>query len=311
MKRYLWLIRREIWENRAIWITPLVVLGALLLLVLAGPVRFGPIGGMDTATPLGALAEDRQLLLLLLVYAGIALVMFMVMGVVAFFYALDSLYADRRDRSVLFWKSLPLSDADTVLSKFLVGACVIPLVACAGALLAQLLVATGGSVRLALAGGPAALLWQPAVLGGAFGIGLLWSLTAMLWYAPVIAYLMLASAWAPRGPFLWAVLPPVGAAVLERMLLRSAHVGDFISERLFGLYQLLGNDDDRQVRITVNGDQVAVDDATAREGIARLSELDPLGALQSLYVSADLWLGVVVAGLLLGAAIWLRRYREN
>lgn len=311
MNRYLWLMRREIWENRAIWIAPLVVLGALLLLVLTGNVQLGPIGGMDNDTPLGALPQDKQLLLLLVVYAGIALVMFMVMGVVAFFYALDSLYADRRDRSVLFWKSLPLSDADTVLSKFLVAACVIPLVACAAAVLAQLLVAAGGSLRLALAGGPAGLLWQPAVLGGAVSIGLLWSITAMLWYAPVIAYLMLASAWAPRGPFLWAVLPPVAAGVLERMVLRTGHVGDFMAERLFGLYHVLGNGGDRQVRITANGDQADVDNAQVREGMARLSDLDPLGALQSFYVSADLWLGVVAAGLLLGAAIWCRRYREN
>ena len=40
------------------------------------------------------------------------------MGIVGFFYCIDSLYADRRDRCVLFWKSLPLSDAETVLSKF-------------------------------------------------------------------------------------------------------------------------------------------------------------------------------------------------
>lgn len=310
MNRGLWLIRREFWENRAIWITPLVVLGALLLLLLGGNVRFGPIGGMDNGTPLGAMPADQQEQLLLLVYAGISLMMFLVMGVVAFFYALDSLYSDRRDRSVLFWKSLPLSDADTVFAKFAVGAGVIPLVAFAAAVLAQLLVAAGGSIRLALAGGSAGILWQPGVLGSATGLGLLWTITAMLWYAPVVAYLMLASAWARRGPFLWAVLPPVAIVILERVVLRSEHAGDFVSSRIFGLYRLLGNRDEN-VSVTVNGDEVIVDGEQVRAGVARLTDMDPLGALLDFYTSAGLWLGVGAAGLMLGAAIWLRRYREH
>ena len=80
------------------------------------------------------------------------------MGVIAFFYAIDSLYADRRDRSVLFWKSLPLSDAETVLSKFTVAIVVIPLVALVGALLATQLLDRGrrSPLKLAIVGEPAA-----------------------------------------------------------------------------------------------------------------------------------------------------------
>ncbi len=53
-------------------------------------------------------------------------------------------------------------------------------------------------------------------------------MTATLWYAPIVAYLMLASAWAPRSPFLWAVLPPVALVVMEGVLFRTDYVGDFI-----------------------------------------------------------------------------------
>ena len=83
-------------------------------------------------------------------------------------------------------------------------------------------------------------MWQPEALFGGFAVAFLWCVTAMLWFAPIVGYLMLASAWAPRGPFLWAVLPPVGLWICERVVLGSEYVGDFITDRLFGLYRLLG-----------------------------------------------------------------------
>jgi len=302
MKRFLWLIRREIWEHKAIWIAPAIVIGCLVLLVVTGNVHLGPIGTFDDSTPLGDFPRDVQVKLLLIAYAGLALVVFMVMGIVAFFYALDSLYADRRDRSVLFWKSMPLSDAETVLSKFAVAAVVIPLVALAGAVLAQFVVAAGGSAKLAMAGMAAGVMWQPEAILGGIVIALLWCVTAVLWYSPIIAYLMLASAWAPKGPFLWAVLPPVAVWVLERVVLHSEYVGDFITVRLFGLYKLLsssrsGTDD--------------MSDADVGAEVVKLSNIDLVGSLREFYASPDLWLGLVAAGLLLAAAMWVRRYRDE
>jgi len=108
---------------------------------------------------------------------------------------------------------------------------------------------------------------------------------------------MLASAWAPKGPFLWAVLPPVGLSLLEVVLLRTAHVKDFLAERLFGLYRVLG----------------------AREGLIakgpdnsiHISDIDLVASLKAFYASPELWLGVLAAGLMLAAAMWVRRYRDD
>ena len=297
MSRFIWLIRREVWEHKAIWVAPLIVLACLLLAVITGNVHLGPIGSMDASTALGTLPQDKQVKLLLVVYAGLALVVDMVMGIIAFFYALDSLYTDRRDRSVLFWKSLPLSDAETVLSKFVVAGVVIPLVAMIGALLAQLVVAGGGSAMLTMAGAPAGIMWQPEALMGGAAVAVLWCITAMFWYAPVIAYLMLASAWAPKGPFLWAILPPVAVSVLELVLLRTTYVEGFFTDRLFGLYRLLGSEE----RVGAHGASDAI----------RLSEIDLARSLSDFYSSPELWLGVLAAALLLAAAIWVRRYRDE
>ena len=302
MNRFVWLIRREIWEHKAIWVAPAVVIACLVLLVVTGNVHLGPIGAADGGAALGAFPPDVQQKLLLIAYAGLALVVDMVMGIIAFFYALDSLYADRRDRSVLFWKSLPLSDSETVLSKFAVAAVVIPLVSLLGAFVAQLVVAAGGSAKLAMSGMSAGIMWQPEAILGGMTIAFLWCVTAILWYAPVIAYLMLASAWAPRGPFLWAVLPPVGILLLERVVLYTQHVGDFIAGRLFGLYKLLGSREESAATVSGPGP-----DST----VTKLSNIDLVGSLKEFYSSPELWLGVVAAGLLLAAAMWVRRYRDE
>mgnify|MGYP003481493171 FL=1 len=300
MNRFFWLIRREVWEHKAIWIAPSVVIACLVLLVITGNVHLGPIGTMEGNDTFGAFPPDVQQKLLLIAYAGLALVVDMVMGIIAFFYALDSLYADRRDRSVLFWKSLPLSDSETVLSKFAVAAVVIPLVSLLGAFAAQFVVAAGGSAKLAMSGMSAGIMWQPEAIFGGMTIAFLWCITAILWYAPVIAYLMLASAWAPKGPFLWAVLPPVAILLLERMVLYSQYVSDFIAGRLFGLYKLLGRREDG-----------GASDAADASAVTKLSNIDMVGSLKEFYSSPDLWLGVVAAGLLLAAAMWVRRYRDE
>jgi ABC-2 type transport system permease protein len=298
MNRFLWLVRREVWEHKAIWVAPAIVIGCLLLLILTGNVHLGPLGAIDGDAAFGAVSRELQMKLLVIVYAGLALVVFMVMGIVAFFYSLDALYADRRDRSVLFWKSLPLSDAETVLSKFAVAILVIPLVALAASLVSQLVVAAGGSVRLSLGGMPGGLMWQPEALFGGFAVAFLWCVTAMLWYSPIVGYLMLASAWAPRGPFLWAVLPPVGLWVGERAVVGSEYVGDFIADRLFGLYRLLGRE---------SGDEVNVPGGD----LEKIGSVDLVGSLRDFYASPDLWIGVVAAALLLAGAMWVRRYRDE
>jgi ABC-2 type transport system permease protein len=297
MNRFLWLVRREIWEHKAIWVAPAIVIGCLVLLMLTGNVHLGPFTGMDGEAGLGQVPEDLQVKLLMIVYAGLALVVYMIMGIVGFFYSLDALYADRRDRSVLFWKSLPISDAETVLSKFAVAMVVIPLVALGASLVSQLVVAAGGSARFAIEGMPGVAMWRPEALLGGFAVALLWCVTAMLWYAPIVGYLMLASAWAPRGPFLWAVLPAAGMWIGERVIVGSTYIGDFISDRLFGMYNVLGS------RAEAGLDE--------EEGLEGLRNVDLIGSLREFYASPELWFGLLAAGLLLLGAIWVRRYRDE
>ena len=299
MNRFLWLVRREVWEHRAIWVAPVVVLGCVILLILTDHVHIKPFGPDEVKDLL--LTADQKVTVLMYAYSALSLVVFLVMGVIAFFYAIDALYADRRDRSVLFWKSLPLSDAETVLSKFAVAIIVIPLVALAATVATQLLIASGESLRFVIAGEPAAFLWEPRALIGGMGVASLWCVTAMIWYAPFVGYLMLASAWAPRSPFLWAVLPPVALWILEAVVMSSSYVGDFIKERLFVMPYIL----------RMQGDPFGRETGEAADKIDRLTSIDLYGVLGHFYQTPDLWLGVVAAAMLLAAAMWVRRYRDE
>jgi ABC-2 type transport system permease protein len=296
MNRFFWLIRREIWEHKAIWIAPAVALACIILLMVTGHMHLDPFDGDESRLP--RVTHDQKLTILTYIYAALALPAFVVMGIIAFFYSLDSLYADRRDRSVLFWKSLPLSDAETVLSKFAVAVVAIPLVALAMTIVTQLLVAAGESVGFT--GMPAGFLWEPEAILGGIGVAAILSVTAMFWYAPLIGYLMLASAWAPRAPFLWAVLPPAGAWILEKFVMRSDVIGLFIADRVLVLPYMLRR----------YGEMEGPTDRAASK-IERMTSVDLYDLLGAFFQTPALWLGVLAAALLLAAAMWVRRYRDE
>lgn len=299
MNRFLWMIRREVWEHRAIWIAPAIVIACLFFLLMVARAHLGYDVGLSFAD----VPRAGQIRLHLLAYSIVTGIIFLVMGVVGFFYCIDSLYADRADRSVLFWKSLPLSDAETVLSKFATGAVVVPLVAAAGAIVAQIAIGGGLMAKLAISGQYAGLWLHPqALLGGALA-ALICCVTAILWYAPFVAYLMLVSAWARRAPFLWAVLPPIAAMVLETVVMRTSYVRDFVAGRLLGAYEALA---------TRGANGGTGDEVNGLAALAdRLGKVDWQGRVQDFLSSPELWLGVVAAALLLAAAMWVRRYRDE
>lgn len=344
MNRMAWLIRREFWEHRAIWIAPVVVLALLLLGAVTGNVMLGNVhvnsdivldhndgtppqairslsageaaaperleklkkleklqkldedGGtrlrvLSPGEAVAALPEAKRHALLTVVYAAVAAVMFFVLGIIGFFYSLDALYADRRDRSVLFWKSLPLSDTETVLSKFIVAAIAIPIVAAVAAFAGQLITAAGGSLKLAMTGGNGLLMWAPQVMGSSWLAAAAMAVICALWFAPVTAYLLLASSWAPRSPFLWAVLPPIALAMVEKIAFGSSHVAMFLKHRMLAPFQALFQQQNL--------------------GDMKTMSMNLAGGVIHLLFSPGMLLGLVAGVALLAATVWVRRYRDE
>ena len=112
-----WAIRREVSEYRSIYIAPLAVAGLALLGFLIATI------GRAMASP--SLAQRRAVLEEPYHFATA-----LILGsafIVGFFYSLDALHGERRDRSILFWKSLPVSDFTTVLAKASIPVVILPL----------------------------------------------------------------------------------------------------------------------------------------------------------------------------------------
>src|SRR6266550_8604536 len=151
------------------------------------------------------------------------------------FYCLDALHGERRDRSILFWKSLPVSDLTTVLSKASIPLVVLPLLTFAIIVVMQLIMLLLSTAVLLMSGLGVATLWTPLPLFQ-MSLVLLYHLVTVhvLWHAPIYAWLLLVSGWARRAVFLWAVLPVVAIQVLEKIAFNSSHFAALLGHRLAG-----------------------------------------------------------------------------
>ena len=229
-------------------------------------------GGEDEAADAGSLNP-----LLNMVHYFMLMVLLLVSGN----YLLGCLFNDRRDRSILFWKSMPVSEWQEVACKFMVAMLVAPAIFIAASVLAQV-----ASTLLAML-----LVWRmdkdpfELVLSHVqFGSLLFnqvagWLLTA-LWLAPVYAWLLLASAAARRSPFMVAIAPVIGLFVVERLFLGPEYVGNAVARHLPH-----GDGEGTGVGFYLHGPDWAAQDL------------------------AGLGLGLLFAAAALWATVYLRRYR--
>jgi ABC-2 type transport system permease protein len=325
------LLRREFWEHKGGFLWAPVIAG-LIFLVLSVMVicvaevaarrasadgtlviqnEHWTINGLD----LGALtsklsAEDmRQLAggidVSLLLASAWPLV---VLAFVVFFYCLGALYDERKDRSVLFWKSLPLSDTETVLSKAASAVVIAPVLAVGAALVTMLgFLVVLSILVLAHGGNPVHLLWG---LANPFGIAM--QLVASipvyaLWSLPTVGWLLLCSAWSRSKPFLWAIMIPVFSGIFVTMF-------DFM--HLFNLESswFWKNIVVRMLLSTAPGSWVQVahlDNPQHVDGPAAIVPLINPATTWSALLTPQLWCGVIAGAAMIAVAVRLRRWRDE
>ena len=268
---FLTLVRRELWEHRGLIWAPLAMALTIIVLSLLGAAQDITLPGVVVVRDAD---EQRDFLSTLMI--GLLVPQLLAGLVVVFFYLLDGLFTERRDRSILFWKSLPVSDTKTVLSKLFVALVAMPLWIWALSLLVGLVVF--GVLAAKVSNTPAAALgtWHgedwlvlQATLLGKLAV-------KALWYLPVAGWLLLVSVLAKRAPFLWATLPFLVLSLAERIALGTNVMGALVAQRLFGF----------------------------REEVSLMSEF-------SLLASPDLWIGVAIGAALVYAAIRVRQRSDD
>ena len=269
-----WSVQRELWENRYIYIAPLVVAAVTLFGFL-----IATLGRALSVTDLGqrrAVLEEPSSFAMGLIMATTF--------VVGIFYCLDALHGERRDRSILFWKSLPVSDFTTVLSKASIPLVVLPLITIALIVAVQWIMLLLSSLVLAGSGLSVAPLWTPSPLR--MWLMLIYHLVTVhvLWHAPIYGWLLLVSAWARRATFLWAGLPWLAIAIIERVAFNTRHFVTMLGYRMGG-------------------------PETYSLGMRGGGSMHPMAGIDpgKFLSSPGLWIGLAIATVFLAAAVRLRR----
>jgi ABC-2 type transport system permease protein len=281
-RRMYWSVRRELWESRSIYVAPLAVAALFLAGFLISTIHLP-----DRMRAALALDQVQQRELVEQPYNFVALLIMGTTFIVAVFYCLDASHGERRDRSILFWKSLPVSDLITVLSKASIPLVVLPLLTFAITVVTQLIMLLLSTAVLLGSGVSVAILWTNLSLFQ-MSLPLLYHLLAIhsLWYAPLFAWLLLVSGWARRAAFLWAALPLFAIAAVEKIAFNTSHFAAALGFRMSG-----GEAD------------VKGPGSFPMDPMTHLTPGHFLG-------SPGLWIGVALAAVFLAVAVRLRRNRE-
>ena len=276
---FYWSVWRELWENRSIYVAPtlvaIVVLFGFLVSTAGLPERRRAVLLLDPAKVRAAIEAPYNMAAIMLILTAF---------IVGVFYCLDALYGERRDRSILFWKSLPVSDLTTLLSKATIPLIILPVVTFAIVIATQLVMLLWTSVLLITHGMSPVSTWTYFPLFRNSFV-LLYGLAAIaLWHAPIYGWALLVSGWARRATFLWAVVPLLAIGFFEKITFGTSHFGSMLKHRLMGF-----------------APEAFAFNAHSIVG----PQLTPLRYL----TTPDLWFGLLFAAVFLAAAIRLRRYR--
>jgi ABC-2 type transport system permease protein len=287
------LVRREFWEHPALWRAPLIIAALLVGTFIIGATMGGRHVDVHVEGWDGNLTAERQAQAFAVSQVAPMFPLYLIMLLVLTFYLLDCLYAERRDRSILFWKSLPVSDGLTVLSKFLVAVVVVPLAVLVLAAVCHALLFLVWQLGVATGHLPDVLTWSTVLWFKVEAVMLGSLLLGALWYAPVAAAFLVVSAWVRRSPIMWVTLAPIVAMVVEWKF-GTHYVANFLYYRTFGIWEILGMGHGARLEHGMTLD-------------ATLGDLN-FGAA---FASLNLWLGALAAGALLYAAVRVRRYRDD
>jgi ABC-2 type transport system permease protein len=289
-QRMYWSVRRELWENRWIYLVPLGVAALFLIGFFISTVHLPRtvrnmemIGAQDQHNGISGHLEAHLLAGPYDIAGDLMMALAILMSI---FYSADALHGERRDRSILFWKSMPVSDTTTVLAKASIPIVVVPLFVCALAFVMWWIMLLASSAALLIRGTSPAFLWAQLPLFQMWCL-LVWHIVTAhsIWPAPVYCWLLLVGGWARRAVLLWAALPVLVIGVLEKLAFDTSHFAMLVGRRLIG------------------------DSPSMADIPGNASVVNPMVHITALrfFTSPGLWVGFGFCAVFLVAAIRLRR----
>jgi len=298
------LMRREFWEHRAILVVPVVVAVLITLTSLTGQVSINELHLIDMGIAgVSNMPENAREAALSVLLIGLSSSFIFAMWILTIFYTLDSLYAERKDRSILFWRSIPVTDFDTVLSKLLTAMIAIPLITFVIIVATHILVLLNISIWLDFRGGsPWHLIWTSVPFIDNWTATVVLLLALPLWLSPFIGWFLFVSAFTKRSPLLTAALPIFMLPMLEKMLFDSTVLAETFFERSVQMPLFAGIDN---MELLFQEGEDFANLAGAKLSLVSLMDLG------GFVVNPQLWIGIVVCGIFSAAAVYVRRFRDD
>jgi ABC-2 type transport system permease protein len=315
MKTMKWLIKREMWEHKGMLVWAPAVIAALVAVMALVAASFDKnisINGDGSPSQILSVTLEGKVRTQVVetmaqAYMASSAPVLLVLGVLVFFYCLGALHDERRDRSLLFWKSLPVSDSMTVLSKVLLAAVVAPLITLGMGFVLSLLILFIGAFLLLTHGTNVfgeLFLTPDLYLTPLRMLGLL--PLYVMWALPTVGWLLMVSSMARSKVFLWAVGTPLVTALLLLWAEKAMHIG--INSAWF-----VSNIVCRLLLSVVPGAWLLFDDARVLTANVphRLPVPQIFAESWSTLGNANVWIGVAAGAAMIAAAIWMRRRREE
>ncbi|MDA0678864.1 MAG: hypothetical protein O3A13_00645 [Proteobacteria bacterium] len=298
------LLRREFWEHRSMVVVPFVVAVLITLTALTGQISIDHKDLLDLGI-VGAtnMPDNARAAALSGIMIALSSSFIFAMWILTIFYTLDSLYAERKDRSILFWRSIPVTDFDTVLSKLLTAILAIPLITFAVIVATHLVFLLNISIWIDIRGGnPWHLIWGAVPLLDNWTATLALLIALPLWLSPFIGWFLFVSAFTKRSPLLTAALPIIMLPLFEKILFGSNVMAETFFERSVKMPLFSG----------LNNMELLFQEGEGFENFAnaKLSLLS-LMDFSGFMTNPQLWVGIIVCGLFSAAAVYVRRYRDE
>lgn len=311
MNTFKWLLKREHWENRGGFFWAPLIVGAIatvffLVAAIASSILVREHRAEMTISYSAEHAEQLGGLGDFALASGVILAM-IVAGFVIFFYALGSLYDDRRDRSILFWKSMPITDTQMVASKAAWALVLTPLMALGIGVVIGIVFWVLMLVSAAVSGVPGAT----DMIAYSHPFRVLATVLAalpvqMLWAMPTVGWLMLCSAWAGRLPFLWATALPVLTGAMISFIDIFPGISIAHDDVWYVIY--------RGLLSVVPGawiPTIASEPQGPIEGPKDFSGLVDITSSWQALAHADIWIGAAIGLALIAISIRFRRWRDE